>query len=220
MPAGSGKTAVLNVTPFLVCARKVLVITPSKMVRSQIYEKLLPESTIGMHTNPFLDTYMMEFLDLPDQYKEADFRKALVNSMKNFILELGKDFTFVGQEYRVQVGNDDFYIDLLFFQKELSCLVAFELKIGKFKPEYISKMDFYLEALDRQNKKRHNKYDSTERGDSMSPIQEILEYKKETEEYQQQIRKMVMDSYKDISAGKGRDCNEFFDELEKRYSHA
>ena len=73
--------------------------------------------------------------------------------MKNFILEIGKDFTFVGEEYRIQVGNEDFYIDLLFYNRELACLVAFELKIGKFKPEYISKMDFYLEALDRQEKK-------------------------------------------------------------------
>ena len=61
----------------------------------------------------------------------------------------------VGEEYRVQVGNEDFYIDLLFYNRTLSCLVAFELKIGKFKPEYISKMDFYLEALDRQERKEN-----------------------------------------------------------------
>ena len=73
--------------------------------------------------------------------------------MKSFILEIGKDFTFIGEEYRIQVGNEDFYRDLLFYNRTLSCLVAFELKIGKFKPEYISKMDFYLEALDRQEKK-------------------------------------------------------------------
>ena len=75
--------------------------------------------------------------------------------MKDFILEIGKDFTYVGEEYRVQVGNEDFYIDLLFYNRALSCLVAFELKIDKFKPEYISKMDFYLEALDRDVKKPH-----------------------------------------------------------------
>ena len=82
-----------------------------------------------------------------------DLRKAIIANMKNFILEIGKDFTFVGEEYRIQVGNEDFYIDLLFYNRELDCLVEFELKIGKFKPEYISKMDFYLEALDRQEKK-------------------------------------------------------------------
>ena len=73
--------------------------------------------------------------------------------MKDFILEVGKDFTFIGKEVRVQVGGEDYKIDLLFFHRGLQCLVAFELKIGKFKPEYISKMDFYLEALDRQKKK-------------------------------------------------------------------
>ena len=75
--------------------------------------------------------------------------------MKNFILELGKDFSFIDDEVRVQVGGEDYKIDLLFFHRGLKCLVAFELKIGRFKPEYISKMDFYLEALDRQKKKEH-----------------------------------------------------------------
>ena len=75
--------------------------------------------------------------------------------MKDFILEIGKDFTFVGEEHRVQVEDEDFFIDLLFYNRALSCLVAFELKIGKFKPEYISKMDFYLESLDRQEKKEN-----------------------------------------------------------------
>ena len=70
-------------------------------------------------------------------------------------MELGKDFTFIDEEYKVQVGGEDYAIDLLFFHRGLQCLVAFELKIGRFKPEYVSKMDFYLEALDRQVKKEH-----------------------------------------------------------------
>lgn len=102
-----------------------------------------------------LDTYSLEFLDLPHEYSEKDLRKSIINNLKNFILEIGKNFTFIGEEYRVQVGNEDYYIDLLFYNRELLCLVAFELKIDKFKPEYISKMDFYLEALDR-NEKRKN----------------------------------------------------------------
>lgn len=102
-----------------------------------------------------LDTYSLEFLDLPNQYSEKDLKKSIISNMKEFILEIGKDFTYIGEEYRVQVGNEDFYIDLLFYNRALSCLVAFELKIGKFKPEYISKMDFYLEALDRQEKKQN-----------------------------------------------------------------
>ena len=118
-------------------------------------EKLLPEPIKGLKENPFLDSYVIEFLDLPKNFKESDLRKGLIQNMKDFILEVGKDFTFVDEECRVQVGGEDFRIDLLFFHRGLQCLVAFELKIGKFKPEYISKMDFYLEALVRQKKKEN-----------------------------------------------------------------
>ena len=102
-----------------------------------------------------LDTYTLEFLNLREGYSEKDLRKAIIKNMKDFILEIGKDFTFVGEEYRIQVGNQDFYIDLLFYNRDLRCLVAFVLKIGSFMPEYISKMDFYLEALDRQVRKKY-----------------------------------------------------------------
>jgi predicted nuclease of restriction endonuclease-like (RecB) superfamily len=118
-------------------------------------EKLLPESINALGQNPFLDSYVMEFLDLPNEFHENDLRKALIRNMKDFILELGKDFTYIDEEYRVQVGGEDYRIDLLFYHRDLQCLVAFELKIGKFKPEYVSKMDFYLEALDRQVKKEN-----------------------------------------------------------------
>ena len=114
--------------------------------------KLLPEP-LRSQQNPFLDQYVVEFLDLPDAFHENDFRKALVKGMRDFVLELGKDFTFVGEEYLVQVGGEDYRIDLLFFHRSLHCLVAIELKVGKFKPEYVSKMDFYLEGLDRQARK-------------------------------------------------------------------
>jgi predicted nuclease of restriction endonuclease-like (RecB) superfamily len=103
--------------------------------------------------NTFLDTYVLEFLNLPEKVSEDDLRKAIIHNLKNFILEIGKDFTFVGEEYKVQVGNKDFYIDLLFYHRGLSCLAAFELKISDFSPEYIGKMNFYLEALDRDVKK-------------------------------------------------------------------
>ena len=116
-------------------------------------DKLLPEA-IKSEQNPFLDSYVVEFLDLPDTFHENDFRRALVRGMRDFILELGKDFTFVGEEYPIQVGGEDYRIDLLFFHRSLRCLVAIELKVGKFKPEYVSKMDFYLEGLDRQIKKQ------------------------------------------------------------------
>ncbi len=118
-------------------------------------EKLLPETIKGLKENPFLDSYVIEFLDLPSNFKESDLRKSLIKNMKDFILEVGKDFTFIDEEFKVQVGGEDYRIDLLFYHRGLQCLVAFELKIGKFKPEYISKMDFYLEALDRQKKKEN-----------------------------------------------------------------
>lgn len=103
--------------------------------------------------NCFRDSYTFEFLGKPNIENEKELRKGLVKQMKEFILELGKNFLFIGEEYRVQVGNGDFYIDLLFYHRGLQCLVAFELKDDKFKPEFIGKLDFYLEALDRDVKK-------------------------------------------------------------------
>jgi len=103
--------------------------------------------------NNFKDSYVLEFLGLPESHDESELQKGLIKQMKNFILELGKDFLFVGEEYRVQVGNSDFYIDLLFFHRGLQCLVAFELKADKFKPEHLGQLNFYLEALDRDVKK-------------------------------------------------------------------
>ena len=100
-----------------------------------------------------MDTYVLEFLDLPEQYTESNLKKAIIGNLKKFLLEFGKDFTFIGEEYRVQVGGQDFYIDLLFYNRTLSCLVPIELKIGKFKPEHIGQLNFYLEALDRDVKK-------------------------------------------------------------------
>jgi predicted nuclease of restriction endonuclease-like (RecB) superfamily len=103
----------------------------------------------------FKDQYVLEFLGLPETHSENDLQKALTRHMKAFILELGGDFIFIGEEYRLQVGNQDFYIDLLFYHRGLAALVAFELKIGKFSPEHMGQLNFYLEALDRDVKKPH-----------------------------------------------------------------
>ena len=103
----------------------------------------------------FKDHYVLEFLGLPEPHSENDLQRALVQHMKAFVLELGKDFLFVGEQYRLQVGNQDFYIDLLFYHRGLSALVAFELKVGQFKPEHMGQLNFYLEALDRDVKKPH-----------------------------------------------------------------
>ena len=101
------------------------------------------------------DNYVLDFLKLPKDYDERDLQKAILRNLKDFILEIGKDFTLLGEEYRLQVGKKDFNIDLLFFHRELQCLVAIELKIQEYKPEFMGKMDFYLETLDATIKKPH-----------------------------------------------------------------
>jgi len=103
--------------------------------------------------NVFRDQYVMEFISGKESKPENTLRKALIRKMKQFILELGKDFIYIDEEYRLQVGNSDFRVDLLFYHRELQCLVAFELKTEKFKPEHLGQLDFYLEALDRDVKK-------------------------------------------------------------------
>lgn len=103
--------------------------------------------------NTFKDSYVFEFLNLAEPHSERDLQHGLVRKMKNFILELGKDFLFIGEEYKLQVGNTDFFIDLLFYHRGLQCLVAFELKADKFKPDHLGQLNFYLEALDRDVKK-------------------------------------------------------------------
>jgi len=104
-------------------------------------------------TKTFKDSYIFEFLKLPEPHNENELQSGLIKQMKKFILELGKDFVFIREEYQLQVGNSDFFIDLLFYHRGLQCLVAFELKTDKFKPEHLGKMNFYLEALDRDVKK-------------------------------------------------------------------
>jgi len=103
----------------------------------------------------FRDAYMVEFLDLPGRHAETDLHKGLMSRLKEFLGELGRDFCFVGSEYPLQVGGCDFALDLLFFHRGLNCLVAIELKVGRFKPEYLGKLNFYLEALDRNVCKPH-----------------------------------------------------------------
>lgn len=103
----------------------------------------------------FKNAYNLEFLDLPDGHSEADLHGALLRNLGRFITELGRDFCFVGSEYPVQVGNQDFAIDLVFFHRGLSCLVAIELKVREFRPEDLGKLSFYLEALDHGVRKPH-----------------------------------------------------------------
>ena len=103
----------------------------------------------------FKDSYLVEFLDLPESHAEADLQRGLLQRLKDFLIELGRDFCFLCSEYPLQVGGRDFALDLLFFHRGLNCLVAIELKVGRFEPEYLGKLGFYLEALDRDAKKPH-----------------------------------------------------------------
>ncbi len=105
----------------------------------------------------FKDVYSLEFLELPDEHTEADLHRGLLRNLGRFITELGRDFCFVGSEYPVQVGKQDFAIDLVFFHRGLCCLVAVELKVREFRPEDLGKLSFYLEALDRDVRKPHER---------------------------------------------------------------
>ena len=88
-------------------------------------------------------------------YKECDLKHRLLNNLKTFLMELGPDFAFVGEEYLIQVGNKDYFIDLLLHHRGLNCLICCELKVTEFKPEHLGKLEFYLEALDQTVKQPH-----------------------------------------------------------------
>jgi len=131
-------------------------ISASLFERAMIGNVKLPKTasdTKEIASAIFKDSYVFDFLNLPESHNESDLQKGLIARMKDFILELGRDFIFIGDEYKLMVGSSDFYIDLLFYQRDLQCLVAFELKAGKFRPEHIGQLNFYLEALDRDVKK-------------------------------------------------------------------
>jgi predicted nuclease of restriction endonuclease-like (RecB) superfamily len=125
-----------------------VVLSPAKL--SPPLRELHPDAAIV-----FKDTYLLEFLDLPPQHSEDDLQRGLVEQLRQFLIELGRDFCFVGSQYMVQVGGRNFYIDLLFFNRALNALVGFELKIEEFQPEHLDKLEFYLEALDRDVRKPH-----------------------------------------------------------------
>lgn len=117
-------------------------------------------STALRETHPeaetvFRDAYLVEFLDLPSGHREADLHTSLLQNLRRFLAELGRDFCFIGSEVPLQVGGRDFALDLLFFHRALNSLVAVELKIGEFQPEHLGKLEFYLEALDRDVRKPH-----------------------------------------------------------------
>ena len=125
-----------------------VVLTPTKV--SPLVTQIHPDAQ-----NIFKDSYLVEFLDLPAAHLEGDLQRGLLSQLKQFLLELGRDFCFVGNEYPLQVGKQDFALDLLLFHRGLNCLVAIELKTTRFSPEHLGQLNFYLEALDRDHKKAH-----------------------------------------------------------------
>ena len=135
-----------------------------RQIKAALFERTMLSppraSPVARHIHPeiasvFKDSYVVEFLDLQTGHAEADLHRGLLARLKDFLIELGRDFCFVGSQFPVQVGGRDFALDLLFFHRGLNCLVAFELKVGRFEPEYLGKLNFYLEALDRDVKKPH-----------------------------------------------------------------
>jgi predicted nuclease of restriction endonuclease-like (RecB) superfamily len=105
--------------------------------------------------NVFKDSYILEMFQLPTLHSEKDLKQKICQNISLFLLEFGRDFSFMGQEYPLQVGNQDFAIDLLFYHRSLQCMVAIELKVERFKPAHLGQLNFYLEALDRTVKKEY-----------------------------------------------------------------
>lgn len=105
----------------------------------------------------FKDEYLLDFINLEDtdEQDERVLESGIVNNIKKFLMSLGTDFAFISNQYRLIVEDEEYFIDLLFFNRRLQCLVVFELKTGKFKPEYLGKMNFYLSALDEYVKQPH-----------------------------------------------------------------
>ncbi len=135
-------------------------IQSAAIVRSDPTAKKVSPAVAQVHPtalDELKNAYSLEFLSLHDGHSEADLHGALLRNLGRFITELGRDFCFVGSEYPVQVGKQDFAIDLVFFHRALQCLVAFELKVDKFKPADLGQLSFYVEALDRDVKKPHER---------------------------------------------------------------
>jgi predicted nuclease of restriction endonuclease-like (RecB) superfamily len=116
------------------------------------FDEAVPEKIRAQAILAVKDRYTFDFLELVDEHSERDLEQALVKNIRAFLSEMGGSFAFLGNQYRLVVGGQEYFIDLLLFHRRLRCLVAIELKIGDFKPEHKGKMEFYLEALDCQER--------------------------------------------------------------------
>ena len=111
------------------------------------FNNILPNPNSDLVNNVIKDPYIFDFITLKDGYKEKELETAMINKIRDVLLELGNGFSFVGNQYKLTVGNDDYYIDLLFYHLKLRCYIVVELKANSFKPEYAGKMNFYLNAV-------------------------------------------------------------------------
>lgn len=112
------------------------------------FQNRLEESQSELMLETMKDPYVFDFLDLQENIKEKDLETALMNNITKVLLELGKGFAFIGNQYHLEIAVEDFFIDLLFYNIKLKCHVVIELKIGEFKPEYAGQLSFYLTAVD------------------------------------------------------------------------
>jgi predicted nuclease of restriction endonuclease-like (RecB) superfamily len=120
------------------------------------FEVSLPKPQSDLARESLKDPYRFDFLGLTDEAQEREIENALVKHVTDFLLELGAGFAFVGRQVLLDVGGDEFFIDLLFYHLKLRCYVVVELKGGKFKPEHLGQLGFYLTAVDRQVKNEHD----------------------------------------------------------------
>ena len=111
------------------------------------FDTTLPDSIKNQAVLAIKDEYTFDFMDLADNHSERQLETALVNNVRSFLLEMGSQFTFIGNQYKIKLDDKEYFIDLLLYHRELQCLVAIELKIGEFQPEYKGKMEFYLSLL-------------------------------------------------------------------------
>jgi len=122
----------------------------SQKQKQHNFERALPVHLTEQTQEAIKSVYNLDFLDIEKPVIERELERRLIEKIKRFMLELGKGFSFIGNQHRLKLGNNEYFVDLLFFNRVLKCLVAIELKTGKFEPEYAGKMDFYLNLLDEQ----------------------------------------------------------------------
>jgi len=116
--------------------------------KSHNFDDTLPITMIKEVEPVIKDNYMLDFLDISESIKERELERKLLENIRSFLLELGTGFSFIGNQYKIVLGENEYFIDLLFYHRYLKCLIALDLKIGKFIPEYAGKMNFYLNLLD------------------------------------------------------------------------